>query len=241
MTLAFSGSSPNYATTYSVRDEKCGFQSHGNNSVDHKKSPSLNGNFPVGSDVQETQSPRASSAGAGAARPSFDLKPPPGRAGASPLKPPPGRPELLPPEPPSIKPSADAATAAAATTAAAPPPPPPPAPARRQPPKPTGGPPPPPPPALPGAKKGAGAPPPPPMAGGPGPPRPPPPLGARPGARPLAPKKAKSSGNVEVGGDSEGDNGPGKAKLKPFFWDKVQANNTNRSMVWNQLTAGSFQ
>lgn len=176
--------------------------------------------------MQEILSPGA--AGATAARPSFDLKPPPGRVGSSLLKPPPGRPDLLSPEPPSFKPSGNAAAA----------PSPPPAPAPPQRPKIVAGPPPPPPPALPGAKKGSGGPPPPPKIG-PGPPRPPPPLGAR-AARPLViPKRPKASETVGAA-DSQGDTDAPKAKLKPFFWDKVQAN-SDQSMVWNQLKAGSFQ
>ncbi|KAJ1441921.1 Formin, FH2 domain [Sesbania bispinosa] len=62
-----------------------------------------------------------------------------------------------------------------------------------------------------------------------GPPRPPPPIGPK-VARPLA--------NVEAG--AEGEAGAPKAKLKPFFWDKVQAN-SDHSMVWNQIKSGSFQ
>ncbi|KAF7833887.1 formin-like protein 5 [Senna tora] len=225
------GSSPRYASGNSVRDEKFGFQSSGNNSIDHKRAPSLNGNFPVESDVQEI--PSTGDAGAVAARPSFDLKPPPGRVGPSPLKPPPGRPDIAP-KPPSFKASSDAGGAPAPA-----PPPPPPAPSPPQRPKTTSGPPPPPLPALPGAKKGAGAPPPPPPRSGPAPPRPPPPMGAR-ATRPLAiPKKAKASENADAT-DSEGDAGASKAKLKPFFWDKVNAN-ANQSMVWTQLKAGSFQ
>ncbi|KAK4255636.1 hypothetical protein QN277_008612 [Acacia crassicarpa] len=161
-----------------------------------------------------------------AARPSFDLKPPPGRVGASPLKPPPGRPDLLAPEPPSSN-----------STTSTPPPPPP---VRPLPPKTSTGPPPPPPPALPGAKKGAGAPPPPPSQNGKGPPRPPLPLGVR-GPHPLVVrKKSIAEGSGGGAADSEGGADSQKAKLKPFFWDKVQAN-SDETMVWNQLEGGSFQ
>ncbi|KAI9083044.1 hypothetical protein K1719_034948 [Acacia pycnantha] len=160
-----------------------------------------------------------------AARPSFDLKPPPGRVGASPLKPPPERPDLLPPEPPSTN----------STTSTPPPPPAPP-----QPPKTSTGPPPPPPPALPGAKKGAGAPPPPPPSqNGKGPPRPPPPLGVR-GPRPLVVQKKSRAAGSGGAADSEGGADSQKTKLKPFFWDKVQAS-SDETMVWNQLEGGSFQ
>ncbi|XP_019443098.1 PREDICTED: formin-like protein 5 [Lupinus angustifolius] len=171
------------------------------------------------SSVQENQA-------AGSASPSFELKLPPGRVGPTPgmapLKPPPGRHVPLPSKP------SDSATAA--------PPPPPPAPPQ----PPSGG---PPPPA-----------PPPPRGVGPPPPRPPPPRGPRPpplpkggvarpssidqkGARPLG-----GGQNVQNndGGDSEGEADAPKAKLKPFFWDKVQAN-SDQAMVWNQIKAGSFQ
>lgn len=175
--------------------------------------------------MQETPTPAFAGTYA-AARPSFDLKPPPGRVGISPLKPPPGRPDLLPPE----LPSSNSATPA-------PPAPPPPAPPK--PPKTAAGPPPPPPPALPGTKKGAGAPPPPPpqSGNGPGPPRPPPPMGGVKGRGPLViHKKARAAES----GAADSDGGAAKAKLKPFFWDKVQAN-SDQTMVWNQLKAGSFQ
>ncbi|KAF6163005.1 hypothetical protein GIB67_021154 [Kingdonia uniflora] len=39
---------------------------------------------------------------------------------------------------------------------------------------------------------------------------------------------------------SKDEAGAPKTKLKPFFWDKVAAN-SNNSMVWHQLNAGSFQ
>nr|AQM56003.1 FH1 [Lilium longiflorum] len=92
-------------------------------------------------------------------------------------------------------------------------------------------------------------PPPPPPNVKPSPPVPPPPKCASPprpppGARvyrpsPLGPKKsANAAPSEEVGTDTD-TNAP-KTKLKPFFWDKVQAN-TDQSMVWDQLKAGSFQ
>ncbi|KAI5412157.1 variant 2, Formin-like protein 5, partial [Lathyrus oleraceus] len=188
-----------------------------------------------------------------AARPSFDLKPPPGRVGSAipPLKPPPGRPDPLPPEPPLVK-TFDYAVN---------PPPPPPPPRLQTPssgavlppglPRPGGGgsPPPPPPklgnsgpnpppPPPPRGKPGGPRPPPPPKSGG-GPPRPPPAFGQK-GTRPLH-GGPKVQGNVEFSSEGEGesDDAP-KTKLKPFFWDKVQAN-SDQTMVWNQLKAGSFQ
>lgn len=56
---------------------------------------------------------------------------------------------------------------------------------------------------------------------------PPPPPG---GSKPLPPKSAPGGSNVSSS----------KAKLKPFFWDKMQAAD-NQSMVWHELKAGSFQ
>jgi hypothetical protein len=47
----------------------------------------------------------------------------------------------------------------------------------------------------------------------------------------------KKSGNKA---DADTDSSEAKAKLKPFFWDKVAAN-ANQSMVWDHLKAGSFQ
>ncbi|KAG6528666.1 hypothetical protein ZIOFF_010850 [Zingiber officinale] len=39
--------------------------------------------------------------------------------------------------------------------------------------------------------------------------------------------------------DADGDDDGPKTKLKPFFWDKVQAN--SQSNVWSQIRSGSFQ
>ncbi|KAM7498812.1 hypothetical protein LguiA_023226 [Lonicera macranthoides] len=99
-----------------------------------------------------------------------------------------------------------------------------------------GAPPTPPPPSLnpaPGAPRPPGPPPPPPP-GGTGPRPPPPPGGAPrpPGLRPL-----KNGPPLPPGA---GETGTPKAKLKPFFWDKVMAN-PDSTMVWHQLNAGSFQ
>ncbi|XP_031130313.1 formin-like protein 11 isoform X2 [Ipomoea triloba] len=78
-----------------------------------------------------------------------------------------------------------------------------------------------------------GQPPAPPKGGQP----PAPPKGGRAPAppKPLAPNiKGRSSGAGSESGDS------GKAKLKPFFWDKVNAS-PNRTMVWHELKSGSFE
>ena len=86
-------------------------------------------------------------------------------------------------------------------------------------------------------------PPPPPRGGGPRPP--PPPKGSAPQppnaklnvAKPnKAPPVPKRPGEEEAFDDGSAP----KTKLKPFFWDKVQARN-NQSMVWDRLKAGSFQ
>nr|KYP53459.1 Formin-like protein 5 [Cajanus cajan] len=83
------------------------------------------------------------------------------------------------------------------------------------------GPPPPPPPAPASTRPGPPPPPPPaPASTRPGPPPPPPP----------APASTRPAGEADAP----------KAKLKPFFWDKVQAN-PDQSMVWNQIKSGSFQ
>ncbi|XP_031119819.1 formin-like protein 5 [Ipomoea triloba] len=198
---------------------------------------------------------------------SAPLKPPPGKAGLPPLKPPPGR-TVLPPPPgktappasapeptpaPEPEPEPESETAPAATTTptttttSTSPPPPPPNAASSGPPAPppplrpsSGGPAAPGPPPLPipsGGKAGPLPPPPPGGAGrggppppGPGPPRPPGPgggrlVGFRPPMAPFGPSYEDDSN---------------KAKLKPFFWDKVLANPDN-TMVWNQIRGGSFQ
>ncbi|MBA0573909.1 hypothetical protein Golob_001157, partial [Gossypium lobatum] len=97
-------------------------------------------------------------------------------------------------------------------------------------PPPPGAPPPPPPkagaPPPPPSKAGAPPPPPPKAGGGP---RPPPPLGSKGPRPPNAPGR---------GGPGSGS--ASKAKLKPFFWDKV-ANTPEQGQVWNQIKGGSFQ
>lgn len=96
-----------------------------------------------------------------------------------------------------------------------------------------------------------GPPPPPPPAPAKAAPRPPapPPRGARP---PPAPPKLKANQPSPLGhhrrarsassdgGDQNDDSEAPKTKLKPFFWDKVNAN-PDQSMVWHEISAGSFQ
>ncbi|KAL2247581.1 UNVERIFIED_CONTAM: Formin-like protein 5 [Sesamum indicum] len=142
------------------------------------------------------------------------LPPPPGRApppAPAPLAPPPGRAPPPPGRPSGGGPSPP-------PPGAPPPPPPPGGRAGPRPPPPPGGGPPRPPGAGPPRPPGAGPPPP---GGGPPPPRPP--GGFRP---PRSNSAEEYSSN--------------KAKLKPFFWDKVMANPDN-SMVWHEIKSGSFQ
>nr|GMC51805.1 formin-like protein 5 [Ipomoea batatas] len=139
---------------------------------------------------------------------------------SAPLKPPPGKaglPPLKPPPASSGPPAPPPPLRPSSGGPAAPGPPPPPIPSCGK-----AGPLPPPPPG--GA--GRGGPPPP----GPGPPRPPGPgggrlVGFRPPMAPFGPSYEDDSN---------------KAKLKPFFWDKVLANPDN-TMVWHQIRGGSFQ
>lgn len=99
-----------------------------------------------------------------------------------------------------------------------------------------------------------GAPPPPPSGPPPPPPPgpcPPPPKFVRP--PPATPKALpgksqpplkpphKSRGDSARGDDSDAESGSQKAKLKPFFWDKTVLMNTDQSMVWHEISAGSFQ
>ncbi|KAI3457007.1 hypothetical protein Pfo_013670 [Paulownia fortunei] len=210
----------------SVNEEKLGNQSF-NNKLNHNK---ISGNFFVESHSlsnSKIEIPVGTTAGAGTNTVENSLQMPPGMLGAPglpPLKPPPGR--TGPPKPPPGN--------------AAPPPPPAPVP----PPPPTiksssGGPhppqpgPPPPPPIPYGAKAGP-RPPPPPGAGVP-PPRPPP-IGLKP-PRPVPPGPRHPSTSAST---EESETGTSKAKLKPFFWDKVLAN-PDHSMVWHQIKSGSFQ
>ncbi|XP_022753182.1 formin-like protein 5 [Durio zibethinus] len=234
----FSAGSPAYAFG-SNKEEKLGHESFGNESSLHKK-PSTNGNAYIESNVLQISSDGKSSFGAvaGGTKASAEssdtsgntnslLPLPPGRVGTSPpglppLKPPPGRADPLPPEPP-------------APIRASPPPPPPSM-------KPTSaniGLRPPPPPIPPGTKPGPRPPPPPSTALAP--PRPPPsmPLGPKMPRPPIGPQKPANAISGEGSGSGDDANAP-KAKLKPFFWDKVAAN-PDHSMVWNQIKSGSFQ
>ncbi|OIV99219.1 hypothetical protein TanjilG_06524 [Lupinus angustifolius] len=88
--------------------------------------------------------------------------------------------------------------------------------------------PPPPPPPKPPAL--APRPPPPPRGGHP-PPAPPKPMKGKNQLAPLRPK----DGNSSEGGESDAP----KPKLKPFFWDKVAAK-PDQSMVWHEISGGSF-
>ncbi|GAA0182720.1 hypothetical protein LIER_30413 [Lithospermum erythrorhizon] len=86
--------------------------------------------------------------------------------------------------------------------------------------------------------------PPPPRPPAPPPPKapanspPPPPRAIPPPRKPssLGPNSSRISQGKEKAGDSDGQ----KAKMKPFFWDKVQAN-PDHSMVWHDIKCGSFQ
>lgn len=91
--------------------------------------------------------------------------------------------------------------------------------------------------------------PPPPPPPKPPAPRPPPP--PKIGVPPPRPPKSGNAGKPSLGSHSQrrsslgketSENGEsdGKAKLKPFFWDKVLAN-PDHSMVWHEIKAGSFQ
>ncbi|KAH7576802.1 hypothetical protein JRO89_XS01G0152600 [Xanthoceras sorbifolium] len=98
---------------------------------------------------------------------------------------------------------------------------------------------------------------PPPGKPSPPPPGPPPPPPPRPSSRPppapplkpmaaapkppppLLPHRRRQSSSSE-GIEIDSDPANTKAKLKPFFWDKVSAN-PDHSMVWHDISAGSFQ
>ncbi|KAL2327959.1 hypothetical protein Fmac_021386 [Flemingia macrophylla] len=249
----------------SIKGEKPGFQSSNNSLVENKKysvqeSQSIGALNAVTGSPFELKPPPGRVGTIPSGMP--PLKPPPGRLNPLPPEPPSFRPSggaapavtaavsvaaTAPRPPPAPQQPANNSTpppprapAAVAGAKPGPPPPPPPAPAGARPgpppppPAPGGakhGPPPPPPPAPAGAKPGH-RPPPPPMSGVP--PRAPPPFGSK-MARPLA-GGSKATDEAGVEGDADAP----KAKLKPFFWDKVQAN-PDQSMVWNQLQSGSFQ
>ncbi|KAL8237801.1 hypothetical protein R6Q59_018882 [Mikania micrantha] len=216
-----SSQKPSYSLQTSVKDSsKIGDQLLGTGSDLQKKDSSVNTSVSLG----------------------IPLEPPPGILSASgipPLKPPPGRPELALNTPPGRKdlsvhcPSVnthsppnrspvDAVMPARLPSARQPP-------SARRPPSAAS----PPPPTPPGK-----APPPP-------PPRnkvlapPPPPGGGRPPPRPGGPgfKLARPSSEPS---DPDADDS-NKAKLKPFFWDKVNMANPDQAIVWSQIRAGSFQ
>ncbi|KAK7262657.1 hypothetical protein RJT34_30232 [Clitoria ternatea] len=259
-------SSYTFGNGNSMKGEKLGFQSSNNSLVDNKKNTVQESHLietlsaAAGSPFELKPPPGRVGAISSGVPP---LKPPPGRLNPLPPEPPLFRPSG------NAAPAATATAAAAAAAVAAapppppapqqpgvsgtpspppvlagakrgPPPPPPPAPAAARPgppPPPPGqagtrpGPPPPPPPA-PGTKPGP--PPPPPPKSGTAPPRAPPPIGPK----VAQPSAGGSKATVEAGAEGEVD--APKAKLKPFFWDKVQAN-PDQSMVWNQIKSGSFQ
>ncbi|KAL8126702.1 hypothetical protein AgCh_013827 [Apium graveolens] len=95
-------------------------------------------------------------------------------------------------------------------------------------------------------KPAAASPPPPPPTNNLAPRAPPPPkIGPAPPNPPKAgnvPKAPHGKGHISAnkGNKETSESGGQKAKLKPFFWDKVLAN-PERSMVWNELKTGSFQ
>ncbi|XP_012572630.1 formin-like protein 5 isoform X2 [Cicer arietinum] len=256
----------NHTFGNSPKGEKIGFQSSSNNNLgDNKKTSSMHENQSIGS-LTSTGSPfelkpppgRVGTNNSGMP----PLKPPPGRMNPFPPEPPTFRPfgntavltaaAPLPPlgprqsdvgsAPPPAAPSLPHSTLAGAKPG--PPPPPPPAPHGAKP----SGPPPPPPPAPHGAKPGPPPPPPPAQHGakpGPRPPPPPPKSGVAPprpstGSKVDRPSASGPKATMDAEAGAEGGADAPKAKLKPFFWDKVQAN-SDQSMVWNQIKSGSFQ
>ncbi|XP_019052007.1 PREDICTED: formin-like protein 5 [Nelumbo nucifera] len=256
-----SGSSQRYSTHgSSINKDKYGTQLFNTNINQNGRASSLNSNLSVKPDVHNSSpseaplsgritgaaktpvEPSTSSSNIHATVPSLPLKLPPGRARPAPHLPP--IPSELQPSPPPIVPSN--------------PPPPPSGPPRPPPSIPSGLRPPPPVPS--------GPPPPPPIPSGPrpqppvrsglrppspissGPPPPPPPI---PSARPRPPLPPgppppknvffPTPGNaVNEGTSLKAHAEAPKAKLKPFFWDKVLAN-PDHSMVWHQISSGSFQ
>ncbi|KAK6241584.1 Formin [Theobroma cacao] len=86
------------------------------------------------------------------------------------------------------------------------------------------------------------APPPPPIRPNPPPPPKvarPPPMPPKSKPSPLGPHRRGHSASGS-GDETDGESGAPKAKLKPFFWDKVMAN-SDQTMVWHEISAGSFQ
>ncbi|CAJ2650446.1 unnamed protein product [Trifolium pratense] len=256
----------NHAFGNSTKGEKHGFQSSSNNLGDNKKT-SVQENQSIGAHTAaglpfELTPPLGRVGTIHSGMP--PLRPPPGRMNPLPPEPPSFRPSsnnavstaaatppprqsgvgsARPPTTPSphltlagAKPAALRPPLPPALSGAKPSPPPPLAPPGAKPS-------PPPPPAPPGAKPGPPPPPPPAPHGakpGPRPPPPPPKSGVAPPRPPIGPKVGglKATAIAEAG--AEGGADTSKAKLKPFFWDKVQAN-SDQSMVWNQIKSGSFQ
>ncbi|PKI42385.1 formin-like protein 3 [Punica granatum] len=97
-----------------------------------------------------------------------------------------------------------------------------------------------------------GVPPPSPGKAAPPPPRPPPPpppkprpppppkIARPPPAPPAKPSHSRGNSSMSDGDESNGDPEARKAKLKPFFWDKVMTS-PDHEMVWHDIKAGSFQ
>ncbi|KAF2314244.1 hypothetical protein GH714_024438 [Hevea brasiliensis] len=85
----------------------------------------------------------------------------------------------------------------------------------------------------------AWVPPPPGRVDTPSQPPPPLPMGSKVPRPPTGLKHPPNAAPGERDG-AEGDANNPKAKLKPFFWDKVLAN-PDHSMVWHQIKSGSFQ
>ncbi|KAK2434593.1 formin protein [Trifolium repens] len=257
----------NHAFGNSTKGEKHGFQSSSNDLGNNKKT-SLQENQSIGAHTAarlpfELTPPPGRVGTVHSGMP--PLRPPPGRMNPLPPERPSFRPSsntavsttaTIPPPPPrqsgvgSARPPSSPHSTLAGAKPAAPRPPLPPAPSGAKPsppppPAPPGAKPsPPPPPAPPGAKPGPPPPPAPAPHGakpGPRPPPPPPPKsGVAPPRPPIGPKVSglKATANAEA--VAEGGADTSKAKLKPFFWDKVQAN-SDQSMVWNQIKSGSFQ
>ncbi|GJN22224.1 hypothetical protein PR202_gb09773 [Eleusine coracana subsp. coracana] len=192
------------------------------------------------------ESPRPPSASSSSSSFSVDARPPvavsavprPSPAPASSAAVPPSASPSLPPPPGRASPQTNPFIAAASS---APPPPPPPKPAAASsppPPPPKAGPPPPPPPKGPPAPPPPrGGPPPPPLPKGKSPPPPPPPGGKKGGPPPPPPKggaRPPTAPGMPSGAAEQ------QAKLKPLHWDKVNVQSTDHSMVWDKITAGSF-
>lgn len=91
-------------------------------------------------------------------------------------------------------------------------------------------------PSLPPLKPPPGGLAPPPGLRPPPPPKPCPPMPPKSKLVPPAPRCQGNSASSEPSDES----GAPKTKLKPFFWDKVLAS-PGHSMVWDEISGGSFQ